>query len=168
MLFLRQAKPLYIWVFGLNWMKILFVCLGNICRSPMAEAIMKKKAIDAGLDLHIESAGTNQYHKGGPADERTLKICLENGVDLSRHIARRFRTSDFAVFDRIICLAQEVADEMAEFVTHAAQWEKVTKLEVGDPWYGGDKEFLECFRHREQICENVLYEFTTGINSERK
>lgn len=145
-------------------MKILFVCLGNICRSPMAEAVMKKKAIEAGLNLHIESAGTNRYHKGGPADERTIKICLDNGVDLRSHIARRFRTADFSEFDKIVCLADEVAEEMNEFITHPKQWEKVTRLEVGDPWYGGEKEFIQCFKHIEQVCEMLLQKFSDHQN----
>jgi len=80
-------------------MKILMVCLGNICRSPMAEGILKAKCKEHHLDWVVESAGTESYHVGHRADERAIRTAKRNGVDISKHIARQFTQADFNQYD---------------------------------------------------------------------
>jgi protein-tyrosine phosphatase len=153
-------------------MKIIFVCLGNICRSPIAEGVLLKMAQAKKLPWIIESAGTNRYHKGGPADERSVKICAKRGVDISRHIARRFKTSDFKEFDVIYTMAADVVEEMQEFVTDAAQRKKIVNFldempvdlfprsqDVPDPWYGGEEGFAACFDLIERCCSEIIQKY---------
>jgi len=75
------------------------VCLGNICRSPLAEGIMRQKSAEAGLNWEIDSAGTGQWHVGQPPDERSIAVAQKNRLDISAQRARRFRKSDFEAFD---------------------------------------------------------------------
>src|ERR1043166_4120430 len=84
--------------------KILFVCLGNICRSPLAEGIMLHLKEKHNLKLHIDSAGTNNYHIGEAPDPRTIANAKKNGVDLSQLRARQFKISDFDAFDKIFVM----------------------------------------------------------------
>lgn len=154
-------------------MRILFVCLGNICRSPIAEGVLKKLVVEQGLSgWTIESAGTNQWHKGGPADPRSETVCRENGVDLSRHVARRFRHGDFAAYDRIYSLAIDVTDEIEEFSKAPAEMERVhnfmdllagpSRRSVPDPWYGGEADFRDCYALIERGCRAILEKPQTG------
>ncbi len=142
-------------------MKILIVCLGNICRSPMAEVILKQVVLEKKLPWTIESAGTNRYHKGGPADERAVRVCKKRGVDLSQHIARRFKTKDFDLYDLIYIMAPDVRDEMSEFVTDQKQWDKVKYFNddrsqtVPDPWYGDESDFEACFSQIELLARKI-------------
>ena len=88
------------------------VCLGNICRSPLAEGILQDKAFGAGLTWSIESAGTNSYHTGEPPHHLSQKVARLNGIDISQQRARRFTANDFEVYDKIYALAEDVMDEM--------------------------------------------------------
>ena len=143
-------------------MKILMVCLGNICRSPIAEVVLQSEIDSRGLKLKVQSAGTNRYHKGGPADERAIRVCKKRGINLSNHVARRFKTSDFDEFDLIYIMAPDVREEMAQFVTHESQWHKVKYFRndhpsktVPDPWYGDESDFDECFDLISSICSQM-------------
>lgn len=157
-------------------MRVLFVCLGNICRSPIAEGILRKLAAEANLDWTIESAGTNQWHKGGPADPRSESVCREFGVDISRHIARRFHADDFAKFDRIYSLAADVTAEMAEFAKSHEDTAKILNFmdhlpgekgrSVPDPWYGDESHFKESFALIERGCRALIDDFRR-LNRER-
>ena len=136
-------------------MKILCVCLGNICRSPMAEVVLKKIAQERALNWTIRSAGTNRYHKGGPADERSVQVCAENGLDLSLHIARRLTSDDFVNYDILFSMASDVTEEMEIFLKDDRYKTKIVNFmdvlypnqnqSVPDPWYGGIKDFRSCF-----------------------
>ena len=83
---------------------VLFVCLGNICRSPLAEAAFRKEAEDAGLDVEIDSAGTGHWHAGKPPDPRAQAIALANGIDISHYRARQLEAADFARFSHIFAM----------------------------------------------------------------
>ena len=137
-------------------LKICFVCLGNICRSPIAEVLFRKAAVARGHgDWIIESRGTNRYHKGGPADERAIAVCAGRGVDLADHIATRFRAEDFRKYDLVLTMAADVVEEMRAFSRETGDFARVQNFldvlaehrgeEVPDPWYGGTKDFEECF-----------------------
>ena len=80
-------------------MRILMVCLGNICRSPLAEGILKTKNHNKHLIKLIESAGTTGYHTGKYADERSIEIAMQNNIDIRQHKARKFEQSDFKKYD---------------------------------------------------------------------
>src|SRR5260221_14302161 len=81
--------------------RILMVCLGNICRSPLAEGILREKVKGKGLDVEIDSAGTGDYHIGEHPDVRAIKIARKYGVDISQLFARQFSSGDFDSFDKI-------------------------------------------------------------------
>jgi protein-tyrosine phosphatase len=131
-------------------MKILMVCLGNICRSPIAEVILNHLAREKGLDWTIRSAGTNRYHKGGPADARTVAICRERGHDLTAHIARRVTTRDFEEYDVLFSMAEDVTDDLRAMCPRPELMGKVRPFRPGgedvpDPWHGGAEGFAEGF-----------------------
>ncbi|WP_417328440.1 low molecular weight protein-tyrosine-phosphatase [Halarcobacter sp.] len=83
---------------------IIFVCLGNICRSPLAEGAAKQYIKDKGLDIYIESAGTGSWHIGEPPCENSIKVAHQNGLDISQQRARQVKTEDFEKFDYVIGL----------------------------------------------------------------
>src|ERR1700733_1530222 len=93
-------------------MKILMVCLGNICRSPLAEGILEKKINDAGLNWVVDSAGTNGFHVGESPHKLSQKVAKENGIDISKQVTRKFVKEDFETFDKIYAMAEDVIDEM--------------------------------------------------------
>ncbi|MCX6283533.1 MAG: low molecular weight phosphotyrosine protein phosphatase [Bacteroidetes bacterium] len=82
-------------------MKILFVCTGNICRSPMAEGILRSKLRKDGIQAETDSCGFESFHIGDHPDNRAQSVCRKNGIDISGHVARLFRKQDFDNFDRI-------------------------------------------------------------------
>ena len=94
------------------FMKILMVCLGNICRSPLAEGILQDKAFKAGLSWSVESAGTQNYHTGEPPHPLSQKVAKINGIDICHQRARKFVAGDFEVYDKIYALAGDVLDEI--------------------------------------------------------
>ena len=130
--------------------RVLFVCLGNICRSPLAEAAFRNEAERIGLDVEIESAGTGDWHIGHPPDRRSFAVAERNGVDISHLRARQVSPEDFRRFDLIIALDQQnlrnlralrPADSKAELsllLDHVPRWEGQA---VADPYYGGDEHF---------------------------
>lgn len=136
-------------------MKILFVCLGNICRSPTAEGVFRKKAADAGLleRLTVDSAGTNNYHPGEPPDPRTQKHAFARGYDLSMLRARAIKDHDFEQFDLLLAMDSlnystllhradpEHHPKIRRFMEFAPH---LNVREVPDPYYGerGDFEYV--------------------------
>ena len=129
---------------------VLFVCLGNICRSPLAEAALREEAARLGLDLTIDSAGTGNWHAGEPPDPRAIAVARRNGVDITGQRARQVRSDDFFDFDRIIALDhQNLADLRALAPDGAAArlgllLDHVPGREgqsVADPWCGEDDGF---------------------------
>jgi len=147
-------------------MKILMVCLGNICRSPLAEGILQDKAFKAGLTWSIESAGTNSYHTGEPPHPLSQKVAKMNGIDISRQRARRFTVNDFNVYDKIYALANDVMDEIKRIAGKKFDVSKVDLLmnelhpgkniDVPDPWYGPEPGYHEAFKLIDQACERIV------------
>jgi protein-tyrosine phosphatase len=149
--------------------RILFVCWGNICRSPMAEGIMRHLVADAGLNPHIEvdSAGASSEHTGEQPDPRTLAEADTRGVDLRDIRARRIRPEDWELFDLIL-----VADELVESVVlrqapddrARAEVHRMTAFgpdadpagEVPDPYYGGPDGFQHVYDILERACAGLL------------
>ena len=92
--------------------KILMVCLGNICRSPLAEGILQKKATDAGLDWIVDSAGTNGYHNGEHPHPLSQKVAMQHGINITKQISRSFVKEDFDRFDKIYAMASDVLEDI--------------------------------------------------------
>ena len=106
-------------------MKVLMVCLGNICRSPIAEGVLRKKALDKGLNWEIDSAGTNGYHDGEHPHPLSQKVCLAKGIDISSQISRRIRVEDFSFYDKIYAMAEDVVSDMRRIAGNSFDEKKV-------------------------------------------
>lgn len=147
-------------------MKILMVCLGNICRSPLAEGILQHRAWEAGLQWSVESAGTNGYHNGEPPHRLSHKVAKLNGIDISQQRSRRFTPEDFERFDMIYAMADDVVHEMRRIAGSRFRPEKVDLLmnilhpgqdrNVPDPWYGAEPGYHEVFRMIDDACTQLI------------
>ncbi|HNH86061.1 MAG TPA: low molecular weight protein-tyrosine-phosphatase [Solirubrobacterales bacterium] len=146
-------------------MRILFVCLGNICRSPSAEAVMAGLIVREGIEgIEIDSAGTGDWHVGQPADPRAIAAATDRGVEISG-LARQVRPSDFEEFDLI--LAMDSSNHANLLAMDGADPEKVRlfremagegELDVPDPYYGGEDGFAEGLDILESGCAVILEE----------
>ncbi|HKE94796.1 MAG TPA: low molecular weight protein-tyrosine-phosphatase [Povalibacter sp.] len=150
-------------------MKILFVCMGNICRSPTAEGVFRRLLADRQIDFPIEvdSAGTHDYHVGEPPDARSIAAARRRGVDLSGLRARMVDTRDFESFDLIVAMDEQNLRELQQRA--APMYRQRLRLmmdyapEAGrrgvpDPYYGGPQGFEEVLDLLEQAAAGLLRE----------
>ncbi|CAN5813946.1 low molecular weight protein-tyrosine-phosphatase [soil metagenome] len=147
-------------------MKILMVCLGNICRSPLAEGILREKAKKAGLNWEIKSAGTNSYHTGEPPHKLSQKVATEKGIDISAQRARRFLKTDCAAYDKVYAMAGDVMEDMRTIAGDAFDDAKVELLlneaypgqnrDVPDPWSGPESGYHEAFNLINNACDAII------------
>lgn len=145
--------------------KILFVCLGNICRSPLAEGIMLHLNEKHELGWTIDSAGTANYHVGEAPDRRTVANAKKNGVDLSALRARQFKAEDFRHFDKIYVMDKSNLSNVTALAKTEDDLKKVDLLlnvskpnsdnEVPDPYYGGEEGFENVFQLVWEACEKL-------------
>ena len=152
-------------------MKILMVCLGNICRSPLAEGILQDKAIKAGLQWRIESAGTNHYHTGDAPHQLSQKVAKMNGIDISLQRARRFNAEDFDVYDKIYALANDVLCEMRMIAKNRFDASKTDlllnelypgeDLDVPDPYYGSEPGYHKVYELINNACDAIIEKYTS-------
>jgi len=155
-------------------MKILMVCLGNICRSPLAEGILQHKAFEAGLPWSVESAGTNGYHVGEAPHPLSQKVALLNGIDISKQRARKFVAADFETYDKIYAMAEDVLDDMKRIARDKFDPTKVDLLlnelypgknrDVPDPWYGPEPGYHEVFKMIDAACDKIIEKATTATS----
>ncbi|TNE30302.1 MAG: low molecular weight phosphotyrosine protein phosphatase [Alphaproteobacteria bacterium] len=147
--------------------KVLFVCTGNICRSPTAEGVFRELARRAGVadKMHVDSAGTHGYHEGEPPDSRSIITAKQNGIDLSGQTARRLRLDDFTEFDLILAMAQSHYDFMDRIRPEGSKAELALFLnflpgfehqDVPDPWFGHEDGFQHVFDLVHSGCEVLL------------
>ena len=137
-------------------MNILMVCMGNICRSPMAEGIARHLAAECGRDdLHFDSAGTHAYHTGEAPDLRAQQEMQRHGLDISDLRARAFRQEDFARFDVIMVADEHNADNVHAMASNDDERKKIIKMldagctnndNVADPYYGGEEGFARVYQ----------------------
>ena len=147
-------------------MKILLVCLGNICRSPLAEGIMGNMIKERKMNIFIDSAGTSSWHAGEHPDKRAIETAAFHGVDISKLKARPFSDKDFSHFDKIL-----VMDEMNfhDVIAQARSVEDRKKVRlfleeaggyyfntVPDPYYGGPAGFEKVYLLLEEACKRIL------------
>ena len=140
---------------------ILFVCTGNICRSPTAEGVFRSLCKKAGFDLRIESAGLGDWHVGDPPDERAQQHARNRGYDLSAQRARQVRPSDFDDFDLILAMDSghlRALQAMALPRHHAKIRLFVAGRDVPDPYYGGPDGFEHVLDLVEAQCRSLLAE----------
>jgi protein-tyrosine phosphatase len=147
-------------------MKVLFVCTGNICRSPTAEAVLRKLSAESMVRIHVESCGTHGYHVGDPPDPRTQDHARRRGYNLSAQRARQLADGDFAAFDLILAMDRG----HLLFLQQRCPAEHQPKLrlflgerDVPDPYYGGAEGFEEVLDLVEPACAGLLQELRRAI-----
>jgi len=142
--------------------RILFVCTGNICRSPTAEAVLRHLAKEAGIDVHVESAGTGDWHVGHPPDERAQHHARGRGYDLSAQRARQVERRDVEAFDLIVAMDRghlRVLERQCPR-EHRAKLRMLAGRDVPDPYYGGPEGFEHVLDMVEAACLDLLQEMT--------
>ena len=148
------------------------VCLGNICRSPLAEGILQDKAFKAGLNWSVESAGTNGYHNGEPPHRLSQKVAKLNGIDISKQRSRRFVPQDFETFDKIYALAADVIDDIGYIAKDRFDGSKIDLLmnelypgrdmDVPDPWYGDEPDYHKVYKMIDSVCDAIVNKYKTS------
>ncbi len=146
-------------------MKILMVCLGNICRSPLAEGIMKRKIADLGLDWTVDSAGTGAWHIGERPDRRSIAIARKYGIDINGQRARQLRPGDLSHFDLVLAMDQSNYRDILRYAATQEQKKKVKLImnfaapganqSVPDP-YWDDNGFEEVFQMLDKACTQIV------------
>lgn len=150
-------------------MRVLFVCLGNICRSPTAESVFRAKVIERGLlgEVEVDSAGTGGWHAGNAPDRRAVAEGERRGVSMSGR-ARQVSASDLRDFDLIIAMDESNRRDLLALATDEAIRERIQLLRdwdpeaaghdraVPDPYYGGEREFAEMYDIVERACEGLI------------
>jgi protein-tyrosine phosphatase len=155
-------------------MKILMVCLGNICRSPLAEGILQDKAFKAGLTWSVESAGTNSYHIGEPPHPLSQKVARINGIDISKQRKRRFTATDFEIYDKMYALAEDVMDDVLHIAGKKFVATKIDLLmnelypgknmDVPDPYYGPEAGYHEAYKLIDKACDVIIEKYSIRNN----
>jgi len=143
--------------------KILMVCLGNICRSPLAEGILKSKVFS--FKTIVDSAGTAAYHNGEKPDKRSIAIAKKNNIDLLDQSARKFLVTDFDEFDVIYVMDNSNFDNVISLARNENDRSKVKlilnevfpdeNLDVPDPYFGGDFGFKNVYKMLDEACEII-------------
>ena len=147
-------------------MKILMVCLGNICRSPLAEGVLNYKAQTAGLDWTVESAGTNGLHNGEPPHRLSQKVAKHYGIDICSQRSRQFVKEDLDRYDKIYAMADDVVEEIQWIAGEKYDPTKVDLFlnelhpgknrSVPDPWYGAEPGYHDVYKLIDATCDAIV------------
>lgn len=158
----------------LHTMRILFVCLGNICRSPIADGWMRHKVATESLNWIIDSAGTESYHIGEAPHPQSQRVCRDHGLDISGLRARQFQRSDFEQFDVIYAMSGDVLNELIELGGSSLKKGQVRLFldedpqtqgqSVTDPWYGPPEGYDAVF---EVIAQGAQAIFQTWLLADK-
>ena len=146
--------------------RVLFVCMGNICRSPTAHAVFRQQVFEAGLSdqIEIDSAGTHGYHIGNPPDARATATARQRGIEMSDLNARQVSAADFTQFDYIVAMDHDNLRLLKASCPQGEQqrlslmldWTTGWGDEVPDPYYGGDSGFEHVFDMLTDACGSLL------------
>jgi len=144
--------------------KILMVCLGNICRSPLAEGILKSK-LDIAL-FQVDSAGTGGWHVGSPPDPRSVAVARQHGLDITDQRGKKFSVYDFEIYDHIFVMDNSNYRDVVNQAQSNSEKQKVQlildeifpgeNVDVPDPYYGGDQGFENVYQMLDEACENIV------------
>ncbi|AXT50136.1 low molecular weight phosphotyrosine protein phosphatase [Aquimarina sp. BL5] len=144
--------------------KILMVCLGNICRSPLAEGILASK-LDS-EKFQVDSCGTSNYHIGEKPDRRSIETARKHGIDITNQRAAQFKVSDFDTYDFIYPMDQSNYNDIIKLARNNNDKEKVKlilneltpneNLDVPDPYYGGEQGFEDVYNMLNNACDNII------------
>ena len=138
-------------------MKILMVCLGNICRSPLAEGILKSKLPD---DFTVESAGTINMHEGKSPDFRSIEVANKHGLDISNQKSKHLQASDLEDFDIIFCMDKNNLEDVKSLATNELQLQKISLIlndgEVPDPFWGTAEDFENTYQLLDEACKEIV------------
>ncbi len=148
------------------------VCLGNICRSPLAQGILEEKFKQHNIRGQVDSAGTAAYHQGEPPDSRSRKVAAEHGIDISSQRARAFTMEDFELFDKIYVMDNENYTNIRALARHARDLEKVELImneafpgenrQVPDPYFGGGDGFERVYQMLDQASDTIADKILTS------
>tara|TARA_R110002124_G_scaffold126849_1_gene286674 strand:- start:2089 stop:2541 length:453 start_codon:yes stop_codon:yes gene_type:complete len=148
--------------------KVLMVCLGNICRSPLAEGILKSKINTS--KIFVDSAGTAAYHVDNLADERSIEVAKKYGIDITNQRARKFTVKDFDAFDVIYAMDESNYQNILMLARNTEDEEKVQLIlnvidvdknaSVPDPYYGGNQGFENVYKMLDEACEVIANKLT--------
>ncbi len=137
---------------------VLMVCLGNICRSPIAEGVFKNMSSD--LNVKVDSAGTSNYHTNFSPDKRSIKIAKKNGIDIRFQKARQLKIEDFTNFDYIFAMDKQNLIDIRQIINENKTNCKIQLLndpfEIEDPYYGDDKDFELVYDKIYKGCKRVI------------
>jgi protein-tyrosine phosphatase len=158
---------------------VLFCCMGNICRSPSAEGLLRAELVRLGLDaqLRVDSAGTHGYHAGEPPDARAQRHALRRGVDLGKLRARQVELADFERFDLVIAMDRDNLQHLRELCPPQLQHKLCLMMsfapragtdEVPDPYYGGAEGFERVLDLLEQACAGLLGHVQAELHMRRR
>lgn len=145
------------------------VCLGNLCRSPLAEGILQHRALKAGLKWTVESAGTNGYHNDEPPHRLSQKVASLNGIDICGQRSRQFTADDFEKYDKIYAMAEDIVDEMKRIAKKKFNQSKVDllmnelfpgkNLDIPDPWFGPEPGYHEAYKMIDAACKKIVEKY---------
>ena len=144
-------------------MNVLFVCTGNICRSPLAEGILRQKYSERNIPGIVDSCGFESYHTGDSPDPRAQKVARKNGIDISSHSARQFKLEDFDIFDKIFVMDSSHYNSVMRIARHENDRQKVDFIRnviypgqnkpVKNPYYDHHSAFDTVFDQLDEACE---------------
>lgn len=150
------------------------VCLGNICRSPLAEGIMKQKLLKAGIAADVDSAGLLDFHSGSLPDKRSIATASKYGIDLTGQRARCISKDDFKKFDYIFAMDKKNYENLMEYAGHGEEsrinlimeFAGLGKKEVPDPYYGSTSDFENVYHLLDDACQRIVdkIKITTHLN----
>ena len=151
---------------------VLVVCMGNICRSPMAEGVLRARLDEAGLaaNVHLDSAATGRSHIGHPPDERAIACAGKHGVDISAQRARALELEDFTDFDIILCADRTILHDARirkPRTAHAhvelmLEWSGMGKKDVPDPYYGDPRDFERAWKLVDAAANGIVERIRQG------
>ena len=153
-------------------MKVLMVCLGNICRSPMADGLLRKKVAESGIDVEVDSAGTSNFHVGETPDHRMRETAKRLGTPIDSLRARQFNQNDYDYFDLIYVMDTSNYQNVVNLARNDSDRQKVrlileelypgSKMEVPDPYFGGEQGFVDVYNMLDSATDIIMEKLQYG------